>query len=75
MCLGVIGILWMQLKYTMQPVSVKVTHIYKDGNQAADNLANWSIIHRSNRVFFSSTDLPATARRAVKLDRLNIPYI
>lgn len=41
----------------------------------ADDLANWSTMHRRDMIFFSLADLPTTAKGAVKLGRLQIPYI
>lgn len=54
-------------------MQVHVTHIFREGNQVAYNLANWSVRCKCYRVFFSSGDLPAHARGAAKLDGNNIP--
>lgn len=72
---GVLNVPWSifyiveSIKEILKTIHVRVSHIYREGNQIADVPANWGITYSCNRIFYSSADLPAAARGAAKLDR------
>lgn len=59
----------------MKRLQVQVQHIYREGNQLADILANTAFSNSGKHVFHSFKDLPTTARRIVNSDKSQTPYI
>ncbi|WMV18780.1 hypothetical protein MTR67_012165 [Solanum verrucosum] len=54
---------------------VKIKHIFREGNQIADYLANLSINHIEKQEFNSFIDLPTTGKRIINMDKIQTPSI
>ena len=52
-----------------------IMHIYRQGNQVADFLANEGCIAQSSVLYSSITTMPRQARGLLQLDKLGIPNI
>lgn len=52
-----------------------VIHTYREGNQAADSLANHGIDTSSNSIFTRVQDLPRLAKGHIRLDKEGLPHI
>lgn len=56
-----------------QGISIRISHIMREGNACADFLANLGA-HSQTLVTFGSSDVPHYLRGLINLDRMNLPY-
>lgn len=54
---------------------ITIKHIYKEGNQMTDYLANLAINNTEVQEFRHFTDLPVTGRQIISIDTTQIPNI
>lgn len=59
----------------MTQMNVQVQHIFREGNQVADYLANLAINQQNKQQYHTSNQLPTLARRFLNMDKQQIPAI
>lgn len=63
------------IKNIMQRLVFFVSHVYREGNQLADGLANTAVDTQSHRAFTRPEDLPSSTKGAYFMDRTHLPCI
>lgn len=53
----------------------RISHIFREGNNMADSLANWAVATESSADFTTFDELPKAAKGAFLLDKMGLPNI
>lgn len=64
-----------KIRDNMGHLKANIHHIFKEGNQLADYLANLAFEHQDKQIFYEFKELPNTARKIINSDKSQIPYI
>lgn len=61
------------IQQKVQQHGIKIKHCYREGNEVADALSKHATTLMQQIIFLNETDLPTVARKAMTMDRMQVP--